>query len=197
MALEPGRGRTAVPVRSTMFGVAISVAALTAALLFAASLNHVLVTPRLSGLTWDALVDVSQEDPAATAAFVKTTTARINADPRLAGFGRGGFVNVTTDGRPLFAFVVDRSGPVQPVIAEGRPPVAADEIALGPGTLRATHTSVGGTVRVAMDDPEALPPVPMKIVGSEPTRCEIQPETGARAYMPATCPLITTPLSST
>src|SRR4029450_2244415 len=76
MALEPGRGRTAVPVRSTMFGVAVSVAALTAALLFASSLHHVLATPRLSGLTWDALVDVSQDDPEATAAFVKATTAK-------------------------------------------------------------------------------------------------------------------------
>jgi hypothetical protein len=166
MALEPGRGRTAVPVRSTMFGVAVSVAALTAALLFASSLHHVLATPRLSGLTWDALVDVSQDDPEATAAFVKATTAKVNADPRLAGFGRGGFVNVTIGGRPMFAFVASRTGPVHPVIAEGRPPITADEIALGPGTLRATHTSVGDTIGVAMDDPEALlPPVPMKIVG--------------------------------
>jgi putative ABC transport system permease protein len=165
MALEPGRGRTAVPVRSTMFGVAVSVAALTAALLFASSLHHVLATPRLSGLTWDALVDVSQDDPEATAAFVKAMTAKVNADPRLAGFGRGGFLNVKIGGRSMFAFVASRTGPVHPVIAEGRPPVTADEIALGPGTLRATHTSVGDTIRVAMDDPEALPPVPMTIVG--------------------------------
>ena len=36
-----------------MVSVAIGAAALTAALTFAASLDHLLVTPRLYGVTWD------------------------------------------------------------------------------------------------------------------------------------------------
>jgi hypothetical protein len=58
MALEPGRGRTAVPVRSAIFGATLSLAALTASLLFATSLGHLLATPRLSGYTWDVFVAV-------------------------------------------------------------------------------------------------------------------------------------------
>jgi hypothetical protein len=49
MALQPGRGRTAVPVRSAIFGATLGVAALTASLVFAASLSHLLTTPGWRG----------------------------------------------------------------------------------------------------------------------------------------------------
>src|SRR5262249_37809168 len=53
MALEPGRGPSAVPVRSTLVGVAVGIGALIAALTFSASLSHLLDTPHLYGVTWD------------------------------------------------------------------------------------------------------------------------------------------------
>src|SRR5205807_3719409 len=56
MAFEPGRGRTAVPVRTTMFGAALSLFALAAALSFGSSLNRLVTTPALSGWNWDVLV---------------------------------------------------------------------------------------------------------------------------------------------
>src|SRR5207247_8389978 len=56
MALEPGRGRTAVPVRTTMFGAALGLFALTAALSFGASLDRLVTTPGLSGWNWDMMV---------------------------------------------------------------------------------------------------------------------------------------------
>jgi putative ABC transport system permease protein len=158
MALEPGRGRTAVPVRSAIFGSALSVAALTASLLFSTSLNRVLDTPRLSGFTWDAFV-ADETDPPSTAAALR-------ADRHVAGFSRGGYVNVRIGGTSLFAITVDGSGPVHPVIAEGRAPEAADEIALGVGTMKATHRSIGDTVEVSTDqEGPGPPPVRMRIVG--------------------------------
>jgi ABC-type antimicrobial peptide transport system permease subunit len=166
MALEPGRGRTAVPVRSAIFGSAISVAALTAALLFATSLHHVLNTPRLSGFTWDAFVSAEADDPADSAALVRTTAAAFRADPLLAGFSRGGYINVKIAGISLFGVTVGGGGPAHPIISEGRAPKAGNEIALGAGTLRATHTSIGDSVRVAVDDQDhPAQPVLMKIVG--------------------------------
>jgi putative ABC transport system permease protein len=77
MALEPGRGRTAVPVRSAILGAILGVAALTASLLFATSLHHLLATPRLSGYTWDVFVTVDSRHERAAAA--------LRADPKLAG----------------------------------------------------------------------------------------------------------------
>ena len=91
MALQPGRGRTAVPVRSAIFGATLSVAALTASLVFAASLGHLLDTPRLSGFTWDAFVSVDSQHAKAAAA--------LRADPKIAGYTRGGFANMRI-GRP-------------------------------------------------------------------------------------------------
>jgi ABC-type antimicrobial peptide transport system permease subunit len=160
MALEPGRGRTAVPVRSAIFGASLSVVALTASLLFATSLNHVLTTPRLSGFTWDAFVSV--EDPQGA---VKAEAA-IQADRHVSGYARGGFINVKVSGTSLFGLVIDRPGLVHPVIAEGHTPVAVDEVALGIGTMRSTHTSIGETVSVVLDDPEGNPrPARMRVVG--------------------------------
>ena len=54
LAVQPGAGRTAVPVRSTIASAAVGVAALTAAIVFSASLGHLLATPRLYGVSWDA-----------------------------------------------------------------------------------------------------------------------------------------------
>src|SRR5204863_654454 len=64
------------------------------------------------------------------------------------------------------AVTVGGGGPARPIISEGRAPTAANEIALGAGTLRATHTSIGDTVRVVLDDEDnPQRPVAMKIVG--------------------------------
>src|SRR5207302_7006238 len=52
MALEPGRGRTATPVRSALVGAAISITALVASMTFGASLRHLVDTPRLYGVGW-------------------------------------------------------------------------------------------------------------------------------------------------
>ena len=55
-ALEPGRGRSAVPVLSPMLGAALSVAVLGAALTFGTSLGHLVNSPRQQGWNWDVLV---------------------------------------------------------------------------------------------------------------------------------------------
>ena len=49
-----------MPVRSTMASAVVGVAALTGALVFSASLGHLLATPRLYGVTWDAYVSNTQ-----------------------------------------------------------------------------------------------------------------------------------------
>jgi hypothetical protein len=66
LALDPGRGRTAAPIRSALTGAALSVLAVTAAFTFGASLLHLVHTPRLYGQTWDAAVDM--QCPAAAGA---------------------------------------------------------------------------------------------------------------------------------
>ena len=54
LAVEQGRGRTAVPVRGALLGTALSVLAVTAAITFGANLLQLVQTPRLYGQAWDA-----------------------------------------------------------------------------------------------------------------------------------------------
>jgi hypothetical protein len=159
MALQPGRGRTAVPVRSAIFGATLGVAALTASLVLAASLGHLLDTPRLAGFTWDAFVSVEGGLPKAAAA--------LRADPKIAGYSRGGFAGVRIGRAAAMALVLGRPGPARPVITAGSPPAASDEVALGAATMRAAHTGIGRTVDVVLDQAGGHPkPVRMRVVGT-------------------------------
>ena len=159
MALQPGRGRTAVPVRSAIFGATLGVAALSASLVFAASLGHLLATPRLSGFTWDAFVSVEGGLPRAAAA--------LRADPKIAGYTRGGFTGVRIGPLRLMALVLGSPGPARPVITAGVPPAAGDEVALGASTMRDLHTAIGRTVNVVPDQAGGHPkPARMRVVGT-------------------------------
>ena len=64
MALEPGVGRTAVPVRTTIASAFLAIAAVTGAVVVAASLSHLVDTPGLYGWNWDVTLRVSGEDAA-------------------------------------------------------------------------------------------------------------------------------------
>src|SRR5207237_6664726 len=55
MALEPGSGGSAVPVRTTIAGTILALTALTASLGFGASLQRLVGTPSLSGWNYDAI----------------------------------------------------------------------------------------------------------------------------------------------
>jgi hypothetical protein len=158
MALQPGRGRTAVPVRSAIFGATLGVAALAASLVFAASLGHLLDTPRLAGFTWDAFVSVEGGLPKAGAA--------LRADPKIAGYTRGGFTGVRIGQLRLMTLVLGGSGPAQPVITAGVAPAASDEVALGASTMRDAHTTIGQAVYVVADQAGRHPkPARMRVVG--------------------------------
>jgi hypothetical protein len=159
MALQPGRGRTAVPVRSAIFGATLGVAALTASLVFAASLGHLLTTPRLAGFTWDAFVFVDSQHGKVAAA--------LRADPKIAGYTRGGFTNVRIGRVRLMALVLGGSGPARPVITAGVAPTAGGEVALGAATMRDAHTAIGRTVDVVLDQAGGHPkPARMRVVGT-------------------------------
>jgi hypothetical protein len=159
MALRPGRGRNAIPVRSAIFGATLGVASLTASLVFATSLEHLLHTPRLSGFTWDAYVSVDGQHAKAAAA--------LRSDPKIAGYTRGGFTNVRIGDVELMALVLGGPGPARPVITDGAVPAAADEIALGAATMRDSHTRIGQTVNLVAGQAEGHPrPVRMRVVGT-------------------------------
>jgi ABC-type lipoprotein release transport system permease subunit len=136
-ALEPGRGRTAVPVRTTLAGLALAIAALTGALWFAASLDHLLGTPRLYGWNWDLAITNYGSGP-----DLRTRLRAVDGDTRVIAYSVGEAPIPLAVGNVEFAALAVE-GPVAPPVVEGRAPAAADEIALATKTLRRLGLEIG------------------------------------------------------
>jgi putative ABC transport system permease protein len=160
MALEPGRGRSAVPVRTTLAGVTLGVGALVAALTFGASLAHLLGSPRLYGQTWDLQLEDATDET-----FAERGLSLLRDDPRVEamGIGSAGSALLEVDGRRADAIALDPvEGDILPPMLAGRPPQGAGEVALGARTARALGAGIGDVVEVARSGERA---VPMRVVG--------------------------------
>jgi hypothetical protein len=144
LALEPGRGRGAVPVRTTLAGLVLALATLTGALVFAASLGHLLHTPRLYGWNWDLAITNYSSGP-----DLRGRIGALASDPRITGISVGDTPIPLSAGAVEFgALAVD--GGVTPPVLEGRAPVGFDEIALATKTLRRLGLEVGNEVEVRL-----------------------------------------------
>ena len=159
LALDPGRGGRAVPVRSALLGTVLSVTAVIAALTFGASLLRLVQTPRLYGQTWDAAIDVQfgNVEPGQ----VRAIAAQIPAITAWT-FGMHGTVSIGATVVPAIGLVPGRGALISPTVLTGRPPAAPDEIVLGTTVLRQAGLAVGQRVRVAA----AGRPATMRITGS-------------------------------
>lgn len=145
MALEPGRGRSAVAVRPTLVGAVVGLAAVGAALTFAANMDRLATTPSLYGRAWDVTLDGSfgAIDRAGAEEILRST-------PAVAGWSRGYYGEASIAGRALTAIGLD--GEALPSVVEGRRPRTDDEVVLGTSTLDHARRRVGDTVEVAVGD---------------------------------------------
>ena len=62
-ALDSGRGRTAVPVRSALLGAVLAVALVVATLTFGSGLQSLVSHPALYGWDWSYMLDPSNTVP--------------------------------------------------------------------------------------------------------------------------------------
>jgi len=146
LALDPGRGRSALPVRSTVIGAALGVGALAGALVFNGSLAHLLDTPRLYGVAWDARVTTTAGGDVADVA------AAVQGDPDVRDLAIG-YVGVALQIRTerVDALVLQPlRGRFEPRVLEGKLPLGPDEILLGTRTLSNLHAKVGDRVPVTL-----------------------------------------------
>lgn len=151
MAFEPGRGRTAVPVRTTMFGAAIGLFALAAALSFGSSLDRLTSTPGLSGWNWDAMMFPSPGFPAPNVeALGRKLGSTLDRSPQVQGYAVGTVATLTMGkvSRVMTLAMESRKGSVTPSLADGRLPEGLDEIALGTETMGKLGVGIGDTVPV-------------------------------------------------
>jgi len=163
MAIEPGSGRTSVPVRTTIVGTTFGIVALIAALTFSASLDRLVSTPSLYGWNWDALAG-PEGDP--NQAALDRAESNLKADPVVGAFANGTLFEVRIGGLSTFALA---STPVQGdvgfAVIEGRAPATADEVALGSETLRKAGAKLGERIQVRAVFPGGARQRPMRIVG--------------------------------
>jgi hypothetical protein len=146
MAVEPGKGRTAVPVRSALTGLAVGIAAVVAAATFGTNLDRLVHDPTRYGWNWDAMIDL--EFAAVSAVDLRTGAAQ---DPDIATFSGGVYGTVTIGGTRVPAVGIDPvHGDVYPTLIRGRNPTAPDEIVLGATTARDLESGVGRTVTVRL-----------------------------------------------
>jgi hypothetical protein len=156
-ALEPGRGRTAVPVRTTILTGALAVGAVAMTLTFSSSLGRLLDTPRLYGWSWDLQIG-NQGFPDISTAL----SEGLAAHPEVRRFSLGTITELGVEGRRVDAYALDhQAGGVRPVLLDGRRPDRADEISLGALTMRALGVELGDRVEVTVADGRR----PMTVVG--------------------------------
>src|SRR5205823_9360142 len=158
MALEPGMGRTAVPVRSALLGLTLAVATVAGAVTFGTNLDRLVSTPSAYGWNWNLIVDT--QFGAIAAGDVR---AKLDRTPGLAGYAGGNYGSLVVDGHPVAAVGIDRlRGAVYPTIVRGRAPNGTDEIVLGERTLAVLHRAIGDAVRVQTDSGART----MRVVGT-------------------------------
>jgi len=142
LAFEPGRDRSAVPVRSAILGTVVALAAVITALVFGSSLAHLISDPVVAGWNWDAAVGNPHSTDTSAQAIPK-----LQANPHVAGFTATALGDATV-GRhdvPVVGLRMVRGNVAPPVLA-GRLPRAPGEIALSGGELRTLHQRVGGRI---------------------------------------------------
>ena len=168
MAFEPGRGNTAVPVRSALAGTMVAVGAVAGAMVFGASLVALVGTPHRYGQNWDAQLDLGfGAIPGDMAGQM------MRADPAVSGYVGGDYGLVSVNGTPVGAIGLDPPAVANPgdgyvTILAGRAPAGPGEIALGAKTMAAAHVRIGQDTPVVINHTAvAGPPVTrsMRVVG--------------------------------
>ncbi len=141
MALEPGRGRTAVPVRSGTIGLAVALAAITAVFTFGSNLTGLIHTPHQFGWNWDAMIG-------SPFGFSSVPVPFLEQVPGVARVAGGNLGTVSIDGQSVPAVGMDPHRGIAPTMIAGRAPDSDGEIALGSKDLRRLGASIGDTVTV-------------------------------------------------
>ncbi len=147
-ALEPGRGRSAVPVRPALLGAVTGVLGVLAAFTFSAGVSDAAANPARFGQTWQlgTFLGLNGQDFGPASHVLRAAAADRDVigidDARVAGAQSGQF-SVES-----FSYDPVAGKRLAVVLTDGRMPASRDEIVLGPTTARELHAVTGSTVRL-------------------------------------------------
>ena len=146
LALEPGRGRTAVPVRSVLAGAVLAMTVVSATLTFGASLTTLVSHPALYGWNFDYALYAVQGWGSVPVRWAGPLLAR---DRLVAATTGVEFATVQVDGQTVPAMAAPTHPAVAPYVLSGHGLDSSHEVVLGPATLAQLHQRVGGVVTLA------------------------------------------------
>ena len=160
-ALEPGRGRAAVPVRPALLGAVAGVLGVLAAFTFAAGVSDAAANPARFGQTWqlDSFLGLTGRDFGPARQVLRAVAGDpdvTGVDDARVGSAQSGQVSVES-----FTYDPVAGKRVPVVLTGGRMPDAADEIVLAPTTASEMHATTGSVVRLA----GAAGPRPLTVTG--------------------------------
>jgi hypothetical protein len=163
LALEPGRGRTAAPVRSALLGAVLAVLIAVATLTFGSGLGTLVSHPARYGWNWNyALTSNFHVPPQAM--------ALLGHDRAVAAYSGVSYANAQIDGQTVPIILASRNAQVTAPMLAGHPIEARNQIVLGAATLAQLHRRDGDTVTASYgtpaDAPVYVPPTHLVIAGT-------------------------------
>ncbi len=117
MALEPGEGRSAVPVRSALLGSILAVALVVTTVTFGSSLQTLVSSPALYGWNWTYILQ-SGRSGGGNVPHVAFTLLR--HDPYVAAYSGASYNDVEIDGQEVPFLMENASAAVAPPILSGQ-----------------------------------------------------------------------------
>lgn len=162
-ALEPGRGRTAVPVRSILVGTVLAVAMVVATLTFASGLTTLVSHPALYGWNWSYALNPSNNVPPSTLTMLKH-------DSDVAAYSGIDYTDAEINGQTFPILLAEARAKVSAPILSGHGLDSSNQIVLGSATMALLHDHLGDSVVFsfgsASDAPIYVPPTKLEIVGT-------------------------------
>jgi hypothetical protein len=167
MALEPGGGRTTVPVRSALLGTGLAISLVVATVVFGSSLGTLVSHPSLYGWNWSYMLSQvgSGGGNVPPPAF-----ALLAHDRAVAAYTGVSYLNGEIDGQSVPFLIGDNHPAVSPPILSGHTVEKKNQIVLGGATMAALHKHRGSTVTFSYgtrkDAPIYVAPTRLTIVGT-------------------------------
>jgi hypothetical protein len=162
-ALESGQGRTAVPVRSVLFGTTLAVALVVTTLTFASGLSNLISRPALYGWNWDYLLQPNNNIP-------PKAVSLLNHDPKIMAWSGADSTDLEIDGQEVPVLIESARAKVAPPILSGHGLDNQHQVVLGAGTMAMLHKHVGETVVISLgtkkNAPAFIKPTALLIVGT-------------------------------
>jgi len=147
-ALEPGRGRSAIPVRPALIGSVVGVLGVLAAFTFASGVADAASNPARFGQTFGTVTFLGFNDE--DFGDIDQLRPILDDETTVSAIDDAYSAVADVEGKRATLYSYDGAGGplIDMVLSEGRPPEAVDEIALGPLVVETLGVSVGDVVQV-------------------------------------------------